>query len=153
MIRGNRGQVLMLVAVMLVALVWFAALGIDTAYMFSVRHELQRCADSAALAGASWYIDNSVPAPTDMPEDRAREYAKRDIVATAPLTDSEVQVTASPLPPVALDNQVRVVTRRTVNLFFRIWQPSLPISASAIAEGRIFPDPPNPDRRIVRLVQ
>ena len=138
MIRGNRGQVLMLVAVMLVALVWFAALGIDTAYIYSVRHELQRCADSGALAGASRYIDNSVPAPIDNPEDRASDYAKRDVVSTARLTDSEVQVTASPMPPLAYDNQVRVVTRRTVNLFFRIWQPSLTISASATAEGRVL---------------
>ena len=75
MIRGNRGQVLMLVALMLVVLVGFAALAIDMAYMFSVRHELQRCADSGALAGASWFIDNSVPAPTDDPESRARDYA------------------------------------------------------------------------------
>ena len=63
MIRGNRGQVLMLVAVMLAVLVGFAALGIDVAYMFSVRHELQRSADSGALAGATWFIDNSASPP------------------------------------------------------------------------------------------
>ena len=64
-------------------------------------------------------------------------------MANAPLTDSEVQVTVFPPP----DNQVRVVTRRSVNLFFaRIWQPSLTISASATAEGRVLDN-------TVRLVQ
>ncbi len=74
MIRGNRGQVLMLVALMLVVLVGFAALGIDVAYMYSVRHELQRCADSGALAGASWFVDNSVPGPTDTPGDPGERF-------------------------------------------------------------------------------
>lgn len=149
MIRGNRGQVLMLVGLMLVVLVGFAALAIDVAYMFSVRHELQRCADSGALAGASWFIDNSVPAPTDDPESRARDFAYKDNVANAPLTALEVDVTSSPA-----DNQIHVETHRTVNLFFaRIWQPSYHIRASATAEGKIIPDPPNPDRRIPRLVE
>ena len=151
MIRGNRGQVLMLVALMLVVLVGFAALGIDVAYMYSVRHELQRCADSGALAGATWFIDNSafpLP-PAGTPEGWASQYAMMDNVANAPLTAVEVDVVVS-----VADNQVRVVTQRTVDLFFaRIWQPSLLISAAATADGRIIPDPPNPDRRIVRLIE
>ena len=75
MIRGNRGQVLILVAVILFALAGFAALGIDVAYMYSVRHELQRCADSGALAGASAFIDNN-----DV-EALAIRYASKDNVA------------------------------------------------------------------------
>ena len=51
----NRGQGLVLFAL---ALIGLAALGIDVGYTcYGVRHELQRCAGSGALGGASAYID------------------------------------------------------------------------------------------------
>lgn len=49
----ERGAVLVLVAVMIVALIGFAALVIDIGKMYKVRGELQNAADSAALAGAA----------------------------------------------------------------------------------------------------
>ena len=53
MVRGNRGQVLVLVALAIVVLLVMAALAIDVGFMYTTRHELQRSADAGALAGAS----------------------------------------------------------------------------------------------------
>lgn len=49
----NKGQVLVLVALSLVAFMGLAALAIDLAYFFHIKHQLQGAADAAALAGAS----------------------------------------------------------------------------------------------------
>jgi uncharacterized membrane protein len=139
----------MLTGVMLFALVGFA-LAIDVGYMYLVRHELQRCADSGARAGAYWFVDNTV-GKTGTPESRARDYASRDDVAKAPLAASEIQVTVFPA-----DNQVRVDTRRTVNLFFGgvFGHASRSIGASATAEGRLVPAiPPAPPLQTVRLIE
>jgi len=109
----DRGQVLVLVALAFVALLGFAALAVDVAYMYTVRHELQRCADAGALAGASAFADNSVPLEATA-RIRARDIANRNTVVGLPLnsvTDDNVVVSLA-------DNQVRVTTDCTVNLFF-----------------------------------
>ncbi|MBF8260002.1 MAG: hypothetical protein HW377_2376, partial [Actinobacteria bacterium] len=41
----------------LAALIGFAAVGVDVGYMYTVRHELQRCTDAGALAGASAFFN------------------------------------------------------------------------------------------------
>jgi Flp pilus assembly protein TadG len=127
--NDNRGQVLIIVALAFVVLLVFAALAVDVAYIYTVRSELQRCADAGALAGASAFVDDTAPRPPylDLDTDaaaRARDFATRDSVAGSPLnraTEVVVCVEAvvdnaclNPLP----DNQVLVVTKRTVNLFF-----------------------------------
>lgn len=49
----NRGQVLVIFAAALIALLGFAALAIDVAYWYHTRNQLQGAADAAALAGAA----------------------------------------------------------------------------------------------------
>jgi Putative Flp pilus-assembly TadE/G-like/von Willebrand factor type A domain len=51
-IRNERGQVVVLVVVMLVVLLGFAALVIDVGYAYYAHRQLQASADAAALAGA-----------------------------------------------------------------------------------------------------
>ncbi|MGV2290639.1 TadG family pilus assembly protein [Trinickia sp. YCB016] len=51
--RKQRGAVSVLVALSLVMLLSFAALGIDLGYEYAVRNQLQNAADAAALAGAA----------------------------------------------------------------------------------------------------
>ncbi len=139
--KGNRGQVLVVFALALFVLLGFAALGIDVAFMYSVRHELQRCADSGALAGASAFFDGdwaSVPIRAEA-DARARDYASRDNVVRLPL---------DPAAEVSVDfpaqDRIRVTTRRTVNLFFaRIFgRPTQDISATATAIAAVV------DRRL-----
>jgi Flp pilus assembly protein TadG len=54
----RRGAVAAVVAVMMVVLICFAALTIDVGHLYLTKAELQRTADSAALAGALVLADN-----------------------------------------------------------------------------------------------
>lgn len=140
-IRDERGQILVFVALALFAILALAALGIDVGYMYSVRHELQRSADSGALAGASrfieaggeWSADPTDPAMVEA-DARAREFAARD------------NVIASHLDPVAEVDvefpsfyRIRVTTRRTAPLFFAriLGRSSQAIHATAVAEAAV----------------
>jgi hypothetical protein len=138
---GNRGQVLVIFALLLLVLLGFAALAIDVGHMYSVRHELQRSADSGALAGASAFTeggwDNNDPANPTMAaaDQRAREYASKDVVSTAPL---------NPAAEVAVHfdrgiDRVRVVASRNVPLFFArvLGMDNYVISAQAVAEASV----------------
>ena len=52
---NNRGQVLVILALGILALLGVAALAIDVGFLYTVRNELQRSADAGALAGASYF--------------------------------------------------------------------------------------------------
>jgi Flp pilus assembly protein TadG len=51
-LRDQKGATIVVVALVLVVLIGFAALAVDLAYLYVVRGELQNAADSGALAGA-----------------------------------------------------------------------------------------------------
>ena len=53
--RSQRGQAIVLVALMMAVLVGFVALAIDSARAFDGRRILQDSVDAAALAGAEYY--------------------------------------------------------------------------------------------------
>lgn len=135
--RRRRGQILVLFALGLVVLIGLAAMGIDVGYMYTVRHELQRCADAGALAGASYFRDTGYWSSTAgdpqmaSAEARARMVASRDKVLTAPLDNSEIFVS---FPE---NMRIRVGTQRTVDLFFsRLFLgPTETIKAYAVAEA------------------
>jgi hypothetical protein len=57
MIRGERGTVLTLTAVMLVVIAGVMALVIDLGHLYVVKNELQRAADAGAVAGAFKLFD------------------------------------------------------------------------------------------------
>ena len=140
--RRNRGQILVLFALALVVLIGMAALGIDVGYMYSVRHDLQRCADAGALAGASRFInapgemgtwaDSAVQAEATA---RAIDYASKDNVVQTPLLSQpgdNVIVTFDQGP-----DKIKVQTERTVPLFFArmFLGPTKRITAFAVAEA------------------
>lgn len=56
-IRRRRGNILALTALLMTALVAFLAFAIDLGYLYAVRAELQRAADSSAIAAAWELID------------------------------------------------------------------------------------------------
>jgi len=84
---GNRGQVLLVFLGGLLALLGVAALGIDVGYLYTVRHELQRCTDAGALAGASAFLSGSWTdgATRAVADGRARAFATMDNVAATVL--------------------------------------------------------------------
>jgi hypothetical protein len=137
--RNEKGQVLVLVALAIFALLGLAALGIDVGYMYSVRHELQRSADAGALAGASAFTtgdwndwDTSPDHPRGIATARARDFASRDLVVRTLLDpDADVAVTFPQL------DQIQVVTSRNAPLFFaRVFGISNQlITATAVAQA------------------
>jgi Putative Flp pilus-assembly TadE/G-like len=139
--KRNRGQVLVLVALAIFALLGFAALGIDVGFMYSVRHELQRSADSGALAGASSFTTGdwndtsmSSTSPRGIAYARAKEFASKDeVVQTTLNPDSEVDVTFPQY------DRIRVDTSRKVDLFFAriLGMSNRTITAYAIAEAAV----------------
>lgn len=132
--KGNRGQVLVVFLAALLTLLGAAALGIDAGYLYTVRQELQRCADAGALAGASAFIEGawSDPAFRGLAERRAREYASRDKVAASVLSQAGELSVAFPAA-----QRVRVRATREVPLFFsRVFLgPTRTLSADAVAEA------------------
>jgi hypothetical protein len=106
-IRTHReGQVLALVAVMLVALLASMAMAIDLGMAYTARSEAQRVADAAALAGASVFLESG--ATSAAAEDRARDWAAKNVVRNRPVQredDVEVQV-------IFEESKVRVWIRR-----------------------------------------
>jgi hypothetical protein len=140
--RRNQGQIIVLFTVSLVVLIGMAALGVDVGYMYSVRHDLQRCADTGALAGASRFINAPGETGTwaDAPVQaeataRATDFATRDDVIQTQLLSQpgdNVIVTFDQGP-----DKIKVQTERTVPLFFaRLFLgPTKRITAYAVAEA------------------
>jgi hypothetical protein len=144
-IGGKRGQVLVLFALALVVLLGMAALGIDVGYMYTVRHELQRCADAGALAGASRFINNPLAGETgtwadtnvrDEARARAITYAEKDKVVQTPLMTQPGDNIVVTFDDVG-ENRIKVQTERTVPLFFgRLFLGATKrITAYAVAEA------------------
>jgi len=55
---GEKGAVMVLVAVLMVVLISFVALAVDVGYLYVAKNELQNAADGAALAAARWMGNN-----------------------------------------------------------------------------------------------
>jgi Putative Flp pilus-assembly TadE/G-like len=134
--RRNGGQVLVLVALAMFALLGLAALAVDVGFMYSTRHELQRSADAGALAGASAFTtgDWNDTGVRSLADSRARNYASQDVVVQTPLNPtSEVAVSFPSL------DRIQVITSRNANLFFaRIFgMPNWLITARAVAQAAV----------------
>lgn len=155
---GRRGATVALAMISLTMLLGFAALAIDIGYAYSVQAELQRNADSAALAGASALVsdnllENEPVDPTPEIIARAQSYALGNPsggvlidVATddvAPGFLADIYNPNEPIAPApfAMFNAVEVKVRRDATLngeiaafFARIFGvSSIPLSATAAA--------------------
>jgi len=80
--KGRRGAILVLTALFMVFLIGLLAFSVDLGYMMTVRAELKRATDAAALAGAGALIDGPQAA-----ELRAFEFLARNPVASRNLLD------------------------------------------------------------------
>lgn len=61
--RNQRGVTVVLVGVLMVAFLGFAALAVDISHLYLVRNELQNAADAGALAGARFLYREDATAP------------------------------------------------------------------------------------------
>jgi hypothetical protein len=129
--QQRRGSALVLLALLLVPLLGIVAFGVDIGVICVSKAELQRSADSAAMAAAWELLDAQGPASNLTPSgaaaearDAAKEYARLHSVLAnqaMQLADADVDIgySADPLNSLSLDyrdpsiyNVVRVTTRR-----------------------------------------
>lgn len=103
---NNRGSVMIMVAVALLAMFSFAIVTIDGAVLMTTKNQLQAAADAAALAGASGLIAGSKDEATN----RAIQFASYNKAVQE--TRTPVIITAADVS-FPEDDMVRVVTHRT----------------------------------------
>src|SRR5437764_6815830 len=61
----RRGNIVAMTAVLMIVLIAFVALAVDVGYLYTVRNELQRSADAAAIAATWELIDKDGKAGTE----------------------------------------------------------------------------------------
>jgi len=129
----EQGYVLVVVALLLIVLAGFVALGVDTGALFSARTQAQEVADAAALAGAFSYIVN--PDPTTyatVATGNALEVALNNTVMGQAIALGDVTVT-----PDVPNQRVTVVVNSAQPTYFAraIWANTANISVTATAEA------------------
>ena len=144
-IRSQAGQTIALVAVSMVSLLAVAALAIDLTTLYVAKGEIQRAADSAALAGAKAFVDSGVttdPTNTGL-QGVAQQIANSYAIAAAfqnNVAGAPAQMVGSPVLNFGLQGNPRVtVSMQKTNLpvfFARIFGNSAAmVSAIATAEA------------------
>lgn len=176
---ARRGVSVVFTVVGLSVLLGFAALAIDVGYAYSVRSQLQRNADAAALAGASVLISDNLL--SEIPEDptpqiieTARDYAwanpaggVQTEILLEDIVPGNLPEPYNPEVPVvpsayALYNAVQVTSRRTdsingeIALFFArtlgVDSISLSATATAYVENRFSGYRPPPVNHLSPLL-
>lgn len=132
-LKCRPGQALAFLGVSLVALLAVLGLVIDLGLAFTARREAQRAADAAALAGASAFLEFDAAEAASPANQRAIEYATRNVIRNDTIAPEEVAVEV-------LQNEmkVRVTIRRTdmPTWFARIFGvETMAVSAKAAAEA------------------
>jgi len=129
----QKGFVLVVVAIMLIALVGFVALGVDTGALYSARTSAQEIADAAALAGAFTYIkDPESDSPAALAIDDALQVAISNTILGQAIAAGDVTIT----PDVPNRRVTVAVTSSQPTYFARaIWGNNATIIATATAEA------------------
>lgn len=121
----RRGAVVVLLAVTIPVIVAFAALTIDVGVMYNAKSDLQRSADSAAMAAAARLADFSQGDPITLARATAKSYVNQNQVLghTVSVDDSDITFGRAVVnlqtgeyqfvPTEVLPDSVRVVVRKT----------------------------------------
>jgi Flp pilus assembly protein TadG len=93
--RQSRGSALVFVAIVMVAMLGFAALAIDVGAIYTARAQCQNAADAGALAGAGYMLTlNSLnPGATNRIKQRAVDFSNLNKVLSDPVTILSTDVT------------------------------------------------------------
>lgn len=143
--RNQNGQTIAIVAVSMVSLLAMAALAIDLTTLYVARGEIQRAADSAALAGAKAFVDSGItsnPGNTGL-QAVAQQLANSYALGAASqnnVAGSSAQLVSSPALDFSLQGNPRItVSLQKANLpvfFARIFgTTAASVSATATAEA------------------
>ena len=129
----QKGYVLVVVAITLIILVGFVALGVDTGALYSARTSAQEVADAAALAGAFTYIkDPENASPATLATNDALEVALNNTIMGRAIAAADVTIT----PDVANRRVTVDVTSSQPTYFAKaIWGNNATINVTATAEA------------------
>ena len=143
--RHERGQTIAIVAVSMVSLLAMAALAIDLTTLYVARGEIQRAADSAALAGAKAFVDSGVTSnPGNTGLQAVAQQLANSYAAGAVLQNNVSGSSPQMVSPPTMDFSLQGNPRITVNLqktslpvfFARIFgTTAASVSATATAEA------------------
>jgi Tfp pilus assembly protein PilX len=129
--KREKGFVLIAVALMLIALLGFVALAVDTGVLYSARTDAQEIADAAAMAGAFTFINTpSLPQPATATS-YALGVATANSVMGKPITAGDVTITSD-----VAKRRVTVSIKATQTTYFAkaIGISSADVVATATAE-------------------
>ena len=142
---SQRGQTIAIVAISMVSLLAVAALAIDLTTLYVARGEIQRAADSAALAGAKAFVDSGVTTdPANSGLQGVAQSLASSYAAAAALQNNVAgasgQLVGSPVLNFSLQGNPRITVRlQKTNLpvfFARIFGSSAAtVAATATAEA------------------
>jgi hypothetical protein len=128
----EEGFVLITLAFVLVVLIGFVALAVDVGVLYGAKTSAQSIADSAALAGAYTFINDTTAVQPDTAYNNALQVALNNSVMGKPVTSGDVTVNVD-----AANRRVTVDVASTQNTYFaRVLGPSTAnISVEGVAEA------------------
>jgi len=132
-VEKQEGFVLVVVAGILIVLIGFVALGVDTGALYSARTSAQQVADAAAIAGAFSYINTpNAPDMAAAVTGNALEVAVNNTVLGQAIAVGDVTVA-----PDVNNNRVTVTVRSAQPTYFAraIWGNTANITVTATAEA------------------
>src|SRR6266511_3737761 len=142
--RRQRGQVLVMTALMLPVLMGFAGLAVDVGLLMMRRTDEQRAADAAAIAGAQAWLSNGKGTASGQSESEAVLFATKNGYTDA-VNDTSVEITypSSCGLKTTYSNCIKVTISRTApNLFMRVLgKDKSTVTASAIGVMDSSPRP------------
>jgi putative Flp pilus-assembly TadE/G-like protein len=128
----DEGFVLVVVAVMLVVILGFVALGVDVGVLYGAKTSAQEVADAAALAGAFTFINNPTAVQPDTAYNHALEVALNNSILGQPVTAANVTVNVD-----VANRSVKVDVSSTQNTYFArvLGTNTANVAAAGIAEA------------------
>ena len=133
--KQQQGFVLVAVALTLIILIGFVALGVDTGVLYGAKTSAQGVADAAAMAGAFTFTNSPTAPQPETASNYALQVALSNSVMGRAIAAEDVTVT----PDVA-NRKVTVTIKTTQNTYFArvLWSKSIDIRATATAEAAVY---------------
>src|SRR5438445_526077 len=111
--KKQKGFVLVVLALLLVALIGFLALAVDIGVLYSARTSAQGVADAAALAGAFTFINDTQSPQPQTASSNALQVARNNSVLGQPVAAADVNVNVD-----VANRRVTVDVQSTQNTYF-----------------------------------
>src|SRR5438876_11022702 len=130
--KKQKGFVLVVLALLLVALIGFLALAVDIGVLYSARTSAQEVADAAALAGAFTFINDTQSSQPQTASSNALQVALNNSVLGQPVSAGDVNVNVD-----YANRRVTVDVQSTQNTYFAraLGVQTAAVAVQAVAEA------------------